>query len=68
MRLPQLTLRDLFWLVALAALGCAWWVDHFQMDSARKADFKFRQVERELMEDRMEGLEMELGRRIFAND
>jgi len=23
----KLTLRDLFWLVALAALGCAWWMD-----------------------------------------
>ena len=26
MKLPQLTLRDLFWLVALAAVGCGWWV------------------------------------------
>ena len=27
MKLPQLTLRDLFWLVALVAMGCGWWVD-----------------------------------------
>jgi hypothetical protein len=25
-KLPQLTLRDLFWLVALVAMGCGWWV------------------------------------------
>ena len=24
-KLPQLTLRDLFWLVALVAMGCGWW-------------------------------------------
>lgn len=28
MKLPQLSLRDLFWLVALVAMGCGWWVDH----------------------------------------
>jgi hypothetical protein len=27
MKLPQLSLRELFWLVALAAMGCGWWVD-----------------------------------------
>lgn len=27
MKLPQLSLRDLFWLVALVAMGCGWWVD-----------------------------------------
>ena len=25
MKLPQLSLRDLFWLVALVAMGCGWW-------------------------------------------
>jgi len=34
MRLPRFTLRDLFWLVALAAMGCAWWVDR---ERSRKA-------------------------------
>jgi hypothetical protein len=28
MKLPQLALRDLFWLVLVAALVCAWWLDH----------------------------------------
>ena len=27
MKLPQLTLRELFLLVALAAMGCGWWVE-----------------------------------------
>ena len=27
MKLFQLTLRDLFWLVALVAMGCGWWAD-----------------------------------------
>ena len=31
MKLPQLTLRDRFWLVALVAMGCGWWVDHQQL-------------------------------------
>jgi hypothetical protein len=26
MKLPQLSLRDLFWLAALVAMGCAWWM------------------------------------------
>jgi hypothetical protein len=30
MNLPQLSLRELFLLVALAAMGCGWWVDHNQ--------------------------------------
>jgi hypothetical protein len=28
MKLPKLFLRDLFWLVLVAALGCAWWQHH----------------------------------------
>jgi hypothetical protein len=27
MKLPQLTLRDLFWLVLVVAILCGWWVD-----------------------------------------
>ena len=27
MKLPRFTLRDLFWLVLVAAMGCAWWVE-----------------------------------------
>ena len=28
MKLPQLSLRELFLLVALAAMGLGWWVEH----------------------------------------
>jgi hypothetical protein len=31
MKLPQLSLRDLFWLVALVAMGLAWWVREQQL-------------------------------------
>jgi hypothetical protein len=27
MKVSQLPLRDLFWLVALVAMDCGWWVD-----------------------------------------
>jgi hypothetical protein len=30
MKLPQLSLRELFLLVALVAMGCGWWVEHWQ--------------------------------------
>ena len=30
MKLPQLTLRDLFWLVALVAMGCGWWASELR--------------------------------------
>jgi len=28
MKLPQLTLRDLFWLVLVIGLALGWWLDH----------------------------------------
>jgi hypothetical protein len=28
MKLPQLTLRDLFWLVLVCALALGWWLEH----------------------------------------
>jgi hypothetical protein len=31
MKLPQLTLRDLFWLVLVCALVSGWWVDHMRL-------------------------------------
>ena len=31
MKLPQLSLRELFLLVALAAMGCGWWVREQQL-------------------------------------
>jgi hypothetical protein len=27
MKLPRFTLRDLFWLMLVVAMGCAWWLD-----------------------------------------
>ena len=39
MKLPQLSLRELFLLVALAAMGCGWWVDRRTCAAAqRRAD------------------------------
>jgi len=29
----KLTLRDLFWLVLVAALACAWWLDRARLAS-----------------------------------
>ena len=43
MKLPQLTLRDLFWLVALVALGCGWWVDRSCL--ARTLDWTVRDAQ-----------------------
>ena len=31
MKLPQLTLRELFLLVVIAAMGCGWWVDRSRL-------------------------------------
>jgi hypothetical protein len=31
MKLPQLTLRELFLLVVIAAMGCGWWIDWWRM-------------------------------------
>jgi hypothetical protein len=36
MKLPQLSLRDLFWLVTLAAMGCGWWMDRWRLSSDRE--------------------------------
>ena len=49
--MPKLTLRDPFWLVLVAAMGCAWFADHR------------RQVER-IDKIQMETLVIILGRRI----
>jgi len=34
MKLPQLHLRDLFWLVLVCALAAGWWVDRNILSSA----------------------------------
>jgi len=33
MKLPRFSLRDLFWLVLVVAMGCAWWVNYSRMSS-----------------------------------
>ena len=42
MKLPQLHLRDQFWLTLVVAMCCAWWVDHFRI-SQERADLKRQQ-------------------------
>jgi hypothetical protein len=37
MKLPQLSLRDLFWLVALVATGCGWWVDRSAVKASQES-------------------------------
>jgi hypothetical protein len=37
MKLPQLSMRELFLLVALVAMGCGWWVDR-QLSTVRTRD------------------------------
>jgi hypothetical protein len=32
MKLPQHSLRELFLLVVIAAMGCGWWVDRFRIE------------------------------------
>lgn len=33
MKLPQLSLRELFWLVLVSAIASAWWLDHRRLAS-----------------------------------
>jgi hypothetical protein len=35
MKLPQLSLRDLFWLVLVAGILCAWWLDRMITSEVR---------------------------------
>ena len=45
MKLPQLHLRDLFWLVALVGMGCGWWVDRQQTSRTMIKVERFRNLE-----------------------
>jgi hypothetical protein len=47
-KLPQLTLRDLFWLVALVAMGCGWWVD--KEVQAQRHEREVEEVVKEIVE------------------
>jgi hypothetical protein len=42
MKLPQLSLRDLFWLVALIAMGCGWWVERCVRIAAESESRNFK--------------------------
>lgn len=42
MKLLQLALRELFLLVAIAAMGCAWWVDRNRLRSAFDSERSMR--------------------------
>jgi hypothetical protein len=37
MKLPQFTLRDLFWLILATSLGLAWWIDRTRLAAAKSA-------------------------------
>lgn len=36
MKVPHITLRDLFWLVVVCAMGCGWWLE--RADRQRATD------------------------------
>ena len=52
MKLPQLSLRELFLLIALAALGCGWWVKRRQVQAATERARVWQQ-EYQLVRDRL---------------
>jgi len=57
MKLPQLSLRDLFWLVALVAMGCGWWVRDRHLtheNESLSADRQSVQKELELAKKRLD--------------
>jgi hypothetical protein len=49
-KLPQLTLRELFLLVALAAMGCGWWVDRRRHANDAEAMRQMHEMTSALME------------------
>lgn len=32
MKTPRIHLRDLFWIIVIVAMGCAWWLDHIAQE------------------------------------
>jgi len=66
MKLPQLALRDLFWLTALAAVCVAWWLDHRTLSIAAAPFLKgMRLLEGSgagsaMVEDRIGGLRVKI--------
>jgi hypothetical protein len=46
----KLSLRDLFWLVLVAAIGCAWWVESAGLRrQIREANEKLEEANKRLM-------------------
>jgi hypothetical protein len=41
MKLPQLSLRELFLLMVIAAMGCGWWLDREGLVATNKALIEF---------------------------
>jgi len=41
MKLPQVTLRELFLLVVIAAMGCGWWVRERKLAAVVKANARW---------------------------
>jgi len=65
MKLPHLTLRDLFWLVLVVAIGCAWWLNRRQLlslierEAQRAADAELKHEEAEAVARAVEAQAME---------
>jgi hypothetical protein len=59
--MPKLTLRDLFWLVLVAAMGCAWWLDSRRWAYSHR---KVREWEQRYSELEAVNAELEARRRI----
>jgi hypothetical protein len=50
MKLPQLTLRELFLLVVIAAMGCGWWVESARLRrQLREANEKLEEADKRMM-------------------
>ena len=62
----KLTLRELFLLVALAALGCGWWVDRTHVVEVTRAQDALKWIG--IVEARAEELETRLHKAELAKD
>ena len=50
MKLPQLSLRELFLIVVIAAVGCGWWVNRAGLrQQLREANEKFEDASKQMM-------------------
>lgn len=50
MKLPQLTLRELFLLVVIAAMNCGWWVESARLRrQIRETNEKIEETSKQMM-------------------